>query len=60
MSTEYHIYFKDNATETEELIFTTESYDRAVFGADSNFETKSSEGQVYIKLNNEVVYTCGA
>lgn len=54
----YEIYFKDVATDTEELIFTTDSLSRAKTGADANFEQKKDRGSVYVKLDQEIIYTC--
>lgn len=54
----YEVCFKATGSETEEVLFTTDSRDRSIFGADKNYETLNSQGSVYVKLNGEVYYTC--
>jgi hypothetical protein len=58
MEQEYKIYFIETGTEVEELIFTTNSLTRAQTGADINYAEKKDQGQVIVKLLDEVVHTC--
>ena len=58
MEQEYKIYFIETDTGTEELIFITNSLTRAQAGADVNYAEKKDQGQVIVKLLDEVIYTC--
>ena len=53
---QYRIYFKPSAGD-EQLIFETDSKDRAIYGADLNFSNLTEEGQVYVKYADEIIHT---